>query len=126
MNKVVVVVVVVVAVVVVVIGYHCAIIPWLTKHNRQDVAIFVGYGMFIDTLVTLHTRFVRLLAVRFSLVSRSKRLKRSVLDMKLGRERREGLERDETVAREKRNVFSRLALVSFRLAATFCEHACLG
>ena len=35
--------------------------------------------------------------------------------MKLGQERREGLGRDDTVARQKRSVSSRLALVSFRL-----------
>ena len=35
--------------------------------------------------------------------------------MKLGRKLREGLGRDE-----------RVALVSFRLPATFCERACLG
>ena len=43
--------------------------------------------------------------------------------MILGRERREGLGRVETVAREKRNVFSRLALVSFHLTALFAKAA---
>ena len=38
----------------------------------------------------------------------------TLLDMKLGRERREGLGRDEMVAREKRNIFSsRPSLFSF-------------
>ena len=52
-------------------------------------------------------------------------LERSTLKAKLGREQREqeGLGRDEMVMGDKS---SRLGLVSFRLTASFCEHACLG
>ena len=46
------------------------------------------------------------------------------MDTRLGRERREGLGRDEKVESEKRfekRVFCRLVLVSFRLTATFAN-----
>ena len=53
-------------------------------------------------------------------------LESSTPDTKFGREWREGLGRDESVAREKRKVLSLLGLGLFSFNRHNCERVCLG